>query len=333
MNREPAVGQALISEIYLQEEATNMPARFQSVIMHFSTPSRSYSAEKDEMNFGTNYALCLQQWRMHSISSGNASCCCSKNITHLHYIRNIENNNVLLVGSDCIKKLATGSTLHNEAERLTKFFRLCQVCKTACPFPQITGGCCPNCYEHRTSDKKICHVCLNLRKLNGHTRCKSCWKAGDNNYVDYVVVDHEQDISLKSCLTCGKNFHSDASWKNRCLPCYKLNPQPTPRVTVPKIGMPKIGMPKIGMPKIGAPKVTDFSTGFSKGPVSLSPINPNAVKGKSCTSCSQPFASENDWKTVCPSCYSKNSRSCEKCGKSFYPKVPYAKKCYSCWKA
>lgn len=332
MIKRPDHGTELIAQVYLMEHVQSKPDRFAAVLMHFSSPSVSYESVRYQNDYAATYDRCLSQWRVHSIISGDFGfkCCCSQDIEHLHYVRNTDNGNILLVGSSCINKFAPNSKMKDDKNRLNKFFYTCRGCREPTAFNRIVDGHCskPACSAQRTSDKRICRVCLNLRQLNGHPRCKGCWKNENDNYVDVIIADDNHDVSerMRLCSTCSKTFYADADFKTQCLSCWKAQQVQPARPPGTRYIPSKAHM----YHKLCATCHQQFATSES----SKTTCDSCPSLYKSCTTCNQSFpvvASELEWRNYCSPCYKKRLRNCQTCGKSFNPKYDYAKVCFPCY--
>lgn len=287
MFNDPVNGISKISQLYVNEQVGTMPDKFRAVIMNYSFPSISFNNVCNNVDFNMIYSNCINQWRLYISTSGvdygANSCCCSHEIMLLYYVYNIHNQNILLVGSDCVKKFSQGTQLQKDFDQVAKLFRKCNHCNKETLFTDITGGCCNKCEQYRSSDKKICRVCLNLRKLNGFSRCKSCYKKENIDYLDFEVVDkslNEIISQIKPCVHCSKQFYSTESWKTMCRSCYRISQQNNDKTC------------------------TECMRSFHAAE-NWKTVCTNCYKQglKICERCNKSFHSTDSWKKICITCY------------------------------
>lgn len=238
MLNNPYNGQILLHQLYEKYGVNSMPKRFELIITFFSDRSQT-----------SNFKDYLNQWKLvvYSPSLGDVKhhCCCSHEIMRLFYFLNTINHSILLIGSDCINKFASGTNMHRDYKIMKRLVRQCKNCHTNVMVDTIIGGYCPNCQEHNDTNKRYCVTCLKLKVADAteKRRCKQCYREGRTNYINILrtQVCHgcQSEFSIKNnekwkthcgscinkskiaCKTCGDPFFARAQWMKECLQCYK----------------------------------------------------------------------------------------------------------------
>lgn len=178
-------------------DVPDMKRRFKCVLGHYSKPRthlRKFVTNEEK------WSAILGQWQFYGREHASSredrvgdrrpySCICSHDITDLHYVRNINTRNTLMIGNCCITKFAKGSKLAVENEEFNssdrRVRRNCKNCTSKCYALDLQGGYCSVCYEKATPEeqseldrKKYCAHCFRLRKIpKPRKRCNKCRKA------------------------------------------------------------------------------------------------------------------------------------------------------------
>ena len=328
-------GQNLIDDLYLQLNVSNKTQRFQAIVCHYSNPGYTWQ-QLQHMSEEQQKAIInakLQEWfileETRADHYGTYKCCCSQHLDILFYVKNRHNDNVLLIGSVCIDKFAKGTQLEQEKNLMVKMAKKCDHCTTIVPFTEIIGGCCskPECQRHRKNSKTICHACLNLRKTT-YDRCKRCYQDGVPK-IDFDVTNLPMEESfdrVRQCVNdhCEEIFFAKADHITKCIKCFKEEHQQAASV---------------GQEDHGS-LVPTFLPFLPASAMSHTVVaNPFAVSSGTGSACCQTCRSNfsvgqgESWKKICPACYKKSLKKCQRCQKSFAPKFAGAKLCVSCWQA
>ncbi len=244
MITRPAEGALMIADLY---ESCDMdkPTRFKFILAWFSEPSLDFREIQGTPDEETMMRDCLNQWsflsscydrgfRQHfndndevetTTKETTTTCACSQNIENRYYFRNKLNSNVLLIGSSCLKKFASETTMAEDYLQVRKILRPCDNCGETTPCTDIVNGFCRVCYpdDITEEDKTICLACLNLR-LCKFGRCKKCYKEEKPRLVIVNETQREEvhdPKTQKTCTACQQTFHALEDWKKICPPCYK----------------------------------------------------------------------------------------------------------------
>lgn len=206
------LGQIAIEQLYENTGIFAKPERFQLII-------RAYSRDVNQP-----LEICMPEWHILFTRFRNSNiqgmfgdlpshCCCSQDIEKLYFVQNSVTGNILLVGSECIKKFGS-EALKQERTVIGKFYRKCLNCAKSTFFTDIVGGHCSNCDDSAPNDKKCCRACLKLAKIKENNwRCKACIK----KQRPYIQIFRYQ----KTCRRCQKTFYTDADFKDQCIDCYQ----------------------------------------------------------------------------------------------------------------
>jgi hypothetical protein len=171
-----------------------MPGKFKAVIAVFSNVNN-----EDTM---------LQEWTHAPIGPNlHNMCICSHAIQHNIYIKNTINNNILVVGNECINKLNPTKQLR----LITK--KQYNVVKTLDKTKQYKP--CNNCKDYiilHPSNVDYCNKCL----PNFQKKCYGC-------HTIITCLDHDQiyceQCNIKPCIVCKNSFsHPTETMCNICLP-------------------------------------------------------------------------------------------------------------------
>lgn len=313
MITRPDEGTLMISDLY---ESCDMdkPTRFKFILAWFSEPSLDYREIEGTPDEETMMRDCLNQWsflsscydrgfRQHfdeadeveTTTKETSTCACSQYIENRYYFRNKHNGNVLLIGSSCLKKFASETTMAADYDQVRKILRSCDNCGERTICTEIVNGFCRTCYpdEITEEDKTICLACLNLR-LCKFGRCKKCYQEEKPRLVivDETMKAVQQPVveNNKVCQKCKEGFFAVEDWKKICLDCYRQQ---------------------------GDNKTKKVATGTPR----------------ECQHCKQEFLADQEWKKTCSGCYKLLSKVCIKCNQGFMPKGTWQKACYKCWQA
>lgn len=251
MLRQPEQGQALIEHLYGRKslslvKQSHMKEKFQLVIIFFS----SYGNSSMDLDEAFNRAI--EEYRMFIKLEPDGRehyCSCSHPINQLYYIINNTNGNILVVGSECIKKLCP-EEFQDSMKSLNRAFRSCKQCKTFHKTTTMISGLCSKCsqvFPHK--GKKACQKCFRFRiSESWKNLCKECYKSRqETRYIEPLndrkiciscsqsfiplktsytkcqeCYDESKDSKKKICLSCHQPFYPIQEWFPRCLKCYRL---------------------------------------------------------------------------------------------------------------
>jgi len=179
----------LVSPLYETISRKDKPTRFAHVLTHFSEPSQPRAEISEEVYVGQ----VIEQWRVYArswtddVGRLGFNCICSQcNIHDLRYVVNLQNENVLLVGNSCIKKLPNCTTLWQQNAALSKELNktlVCGYCETEKAREEFDyKEICKDCERDRSIDelrgvKRYCRGCDDFCNLfENELVCKKCHK-------------------------------------------------------------------------------------------------------------------------------------------------------------
>ena len=232
MRRRDGLGQLNLEIMYTEKNVRSKPDKFRASILQYSHPSIDINKIRNTSNdnFQDVIIFCLNQWKMLSSAGGSngerCHCCCSQHIENLNFYENVLNGNVLMIGSDCVKKFARNTRMHDDHKLYSKIFRKCIGCNEKIVINEIVGNCCKKkvCQQSKTSDNIPCISCF---KLTSQEKCNKCTSANNPNII-IVKVDiansnfSEQVYALllkykKTCTKCNQRFYSTT--RANCTQC------------------------------------------------------------------------------------------------------------------
>lgn len=148
----------------------------------------------------------MEDWKISKIepilSSKIRQCICSKHISWLYFIQHKMTNQIVMVGSECIKKIS---------EKL---------------YFEVIERACKNCgdkIDKRTISGKedLCDFCFELRK---EKECKEREERRRKIYAEYARIEAERVAKLPKCEDCGIWMPEETPlWKTKCMSCWKIS--------------------------------------------------------------------------------------------------------------
>lgn len=175
-------GDQLITRIWDKMDESSKEKRYRTVLSKFSRNSEDPSEECTIVNY-TKYKT-------------PTFCICSQHITKVYFIRNLHNNNVLRVGSECINK-TMGEQARKDAKALVK-------------------------QDGYQGQKRMCVGCLKYNISSSEdpwkNKCLSCYRHDPTRKAGIFRKGRE-------CCDCHRLTiaPNEPKWKVRCLPCYILD--------------------------------------------------------------------------------------------------------------
>lgn len=236
MMNHNGLGQLSLETMYTEKNVKEKPDKFRASILQYSSPSIDINKLRNapDIDFQDILVFCLNQWEMLYNAGGSEGercrCCCSQNIEKLNFYKNAHNGNVLMIGSDCVKKFGKSSStrMYDDHKLYSKIFKKCIQCKKKVPANEFIGNCCISdyCQQSNTSSKRPCISCLDLKNRE---KCKKCTLANNPNII-IVRVDitnssfGEQVHGLllkyrKTCTKCKQRFYSTT--RVNCTQCFE----------------------------------------------------------------------------------------------------------------
>lgn len=185
--------------------------------------------------------FCLNQWEMFvTADSGEyLKCCCSHDILCLNFYQNVLNNNVLMIGSDCINKFTKDTKIHNDYKLYSKIFRKCAYCNRKTLVTEIIGNCCQDCQLFKQSNNQPSVWAIPVSKCPPNPAARpyrECTKCSLSNNPDIIIIKADitsNDITCqvkslllnykKICTKCDKEFYSDK--RDDCIQCLERQRQ------------------------------------------------------------------------------------------------------------
>lgn len=222
MLHDSSNGQVLIDALYKEKGVTDMPERFKLIVRYFSEPIPT----EDPIN----------QWKFMQWSTGEKQfCCCGHGIENSYFIKNIRNNNILRVGSDCIEKIG-GLSIKEEFKQVKKIIKQNPPKNIKIGYESSCGECKKEFLSENKSDQYCsnclgkCNACnrptLKRDIIKGYCsechekiiKCKHCEedflsKNGSDQYCNGCKSQ------FKQCCMCGKEFLNKNAGTH-CEKCY-----------------------------------------------------------------------------------------------------------------
>lgn len=229
----PEESQVWVEKLWEEFGVADKPQRFEAILCFFSAPPCDYRLMKENPQYEEFLNYYLNQWAVYRTKTGGdvdvlgSQCICSQKIQKLFFIKNLQNGNILRVGSDCINKTESANALTNSFKKMVKLVKNCIGCNKPFPVTELTGKCCQNCKDHQTSEFSVCMICLKSKASPGHKRCNQCFEAGRSDWVQIQVIDEPIDDYLAQARTC-KNCPNPVfgpAWKTVCGTCYAQGQQ------------------------------------------------------------------------------------------------------------
>ena len=218
------IGQLTLEDMYDEKNVRSMPDRFNAAIFQYSCPSLDINKlPYSSSDFSNVLNFCLNQWELLVVADcgQRLKCCCSHAIMCLNFYKNVLNDNVLMIGSDCIKKFTKKTKIHNDYMLYDKLFKKCAHCNRKILATETLGGCCQNCQQFKKSNNRPCSSCF---RMSSESKCNLC---RISNSPDNIIIkaDFTSDVFTSNDIT-SNDITSQAkllllNYKKLCTKCSK----------------------------------------------------------------------------------------------------------------
>jgi len=157
------------------------------------------------------YLKAEREWTLNGYSKGDTNCICGVKIKNQFRIRNINNNNILIVGSICIKKFMICNvrlitdldrTIYNiKCQHLNKLYRKCDTCNKRYNIYDLSEHDwkkeCKNCFIDKQIRKDRENTKTTKTKIKRYKReciCKIC--------KEYFMLDPDRNGNTNNETIC-----------------------------------------------------------------------------------------------------------------------------------
>ncbi len=220
----------IVESVY---KASNIKCgHFTTILLYFSDHNETHITPHCPVDKVMTKAI--EEWELYKISDTNeisTTCICTQHIYNEYYIRNVHNDNILRVGSECIQKFMNEHTKQQTSalKRQMEYmrmgsgkYRICASChkfkiKSEEPAWKNT---CKKCFKNGSVSTTIIYAdgrqCAGCKRLTipsnspkWKTICTDCFKNKDN-------------VQQRMCIGCNKNNIPiyEPSWKTKCVTCF-----------------------------------------------------------------------------------------------------------------
>lgn len=196
----------------------------------------------------SSYTNCIKEWFFYPVWLVNYSnvrnfsshkCLCGTNIKNYYFMKNIHNDNIVMVGKDCSKKCNFMSDELLKRICRTERFRQklkkdptvksnyikCRFCKLLCIEKKKKSYYCDMCVVNNQDDPnmpikiKECNICEKEFKCKKDEtkkdKCKIC-------FIEFMnQMTTRKCIYFKKCGNIYKLKRKDKKWKLKCSTCFK----------------------------------------------------------------------------------------------------------------
>jgi len=226
---EQAIEDLYINEGLSAESVKEMPLKFKTVIMKYSTLNLTPSQfQTNKIDVDCKYKQAILEYKLVKSDETNRwkHCCCSKPIRVLYYMVNQYNYNILLVGSECIKKFYKEYN-KDDTLRLNKYIKPCKLCGIPKRYDKLISGYCNDCihnkylFDFSIDLNRACHYCfkfkININNSKSVMYCKQCSVKymRECGKCNELIISKKESLDVKYCTDCIK-------YLKECVNCCQL---------------------------------------------------------------------------------------------------------------
>lgn len=212
----------IINDVHKKNNCVGYENKFENTLSYYSNDKNNYKNEWVPFAYKIN-------------NFNKIKCICSKdNLKRIYYIQNLYNGNILIVGSDCIKKFCGDSLIQfikNNESNIKKIFKKCEKCNVDNYVSDIVDNICKICYSENNNNtleknnkivSKVCLSCYKIKKINYYKhRCDKC-TFECKQIISFDINLDTREYDIFECRCCKSLVKSECSnlINYFCVKCY-----------------------------------------------------------------------------------------------------------------